>query len=155
MLACGSRSIAKTRYPRRARYCAQMRADRGFSAPAFEICNRENLQMLGGLRFGQIRGPRAREKVSKLVDLRESIEPPAAGTAFRRWPLPCQRQLAEISVGDADQPGSLSAREGAKRFVEAGGNRRARSVLSCAERTLAFSAMRSSSDAGACEAGPR
>src|SRR5208282_6677106 len=94
----------------------QMRADGGLSASSFEICNREDLQVLCRAAVWQIRRPRACEKVSKLVDLGEGIEPPPARAAFRRGPLPRQRQLPEISVGNADQSSRFGAREGSELF---------------------------------------
>ena len=156
MLACGSRSIASTAIPAQGKILCEMRADCGLSAPPFEVRNRENLQMLGGVAvWADTRASNAREGVEAHGPAREYR---AAGRRGRARPLAppppkidCRRYPSEAT----DQPGSRSAREGSEPLCRGRRRRPAPERIELrGKHPLRFQRRVPSSDAGACEAGP-
>lgn len=93
----------------------EMGAGGGLARAALEIGHGDDLQMLAARRIAA-RQVAARlgaallgQMAAKRIDIGQCIIAATAGPDLGLRPLACNRQLAQIAVGDADQLGGLAA----------------------------------------------
>src|SRR6188768_812477 len=55
---------------------------------------------------------------AKLIDLAESIGPPAARRHIRQWPFAIERKLAQVAIRHADHLRCFARRESPQRFLQ-------------------------------------